>query len=73
MTTKNQSFGYCKKCKKERIREPFQSAGGSYGAWGWLIYCPHCHDLNSAQLDNEGEPPSETEIEEAIKKYRAWV
>jgi hypothetical protein len=73
MTIKKQIYGHCKKCQKERIREPFQSGGGSYGDWVWLIYCPHCHDLSSVQVDTTGAPPSETEIEETIKKYRAWI
>lgn len=66
-------LGTCKKCKKPRIREPWQSHPSDESPWGWMTYCSHCFHLPSFAYDEIGEPPSQEEKEETIRKYRMWI
>lgn len=70
---KNSTHDNCKKCKHPRVRQPWQPDPFDQNTWGWMTYCEHCHHLSSFSYDENKPLPSESEIEETIKKYRAWM
>ena len=69
-TAKN---GNCNKCKRPRVRRPWQADPGDLSKWGWMTYCEHCHHISSFNYDIKKPLPSQDEIEETIRKYRMWI